>query len=222
MNDKLEKLLSIPKSLYVCLRLFPLKDAIKLPIIVRYNCHLLSLKGLINIKGKSKTAMLKLGFGHVGIFDKKYERTVLQIDGRIELKGNASFGHGSRICVTRNGCLTIGDNFCNTAMMTIVCDKQICIGNRVLVSWNTLIMDTDWHIMKDTETNKSYAYCKPINIGDDVWLCTRSVILKGSEIANGCIVGAGSIVTKRFNTPNTLIAGNPAEERRHHITRHIE
>lgn len=37
-------------------------------------------------------------------------------------------------------------------------------------------------------------------------------ILKGVELANGCIVGAGSVVTRKDLTPNTIIVGNPARE----------
>lgn len=41
MNKILEHILSIPKSFYVSLKYFPLKDAVKLPIMVRYNTAIL-------------------------------------------------------------------------------------------------------------------------------------------------------------------------------------
>lgn len=37
------------------------------------------------------------------------------------------------------------------------------------------------------------------------------MILKGTHIATGCIIGANSVVTKRFDTTYTMIAGNPAK-----------
>lgn len=46
----IETLLSLPKSIYVSLRLFPFREAIKLPIMVRYNTSILSLDGLIKVK----------------------------------------------------------------------------------------------------------------------------------------------------------------------------
>ena len=221
-TKRIEQILSIPKSLYVCLRLFHFMDAIKMPILVRYNCKLQSLKGRIKVMGGVKPAMLKVGFGCVGIYDKKYERSILQIDGCIVLRGKATFGHGSRICVTSNGTLSIGDNFNNTAMTAIVCDNNITFGDNVLVSWDTLVMDTDWHAMQRTDTGEIFGCSKPIIIGNNVWLCTRCIILKGGEIADGCIVGASSVVSKHFMTPNTIIVGNPAVEKRHGITRYIE
>ena len=49
MIQNLEYLLSLPKSIYVCFRLFQFKDALKLPMLVRYNCRLYSLKGTVDI-----------------------------------------------------------------------------------------------------------------------------------------------------------------------------
>lgn len=50
---------------------------------------------------------------------------------------------------------------------------------------------------------------KPVTIGNDVWIGARVTILPGVKIGNGCIIGAGSVVTK--NLPDFAIGGgNPA------------
>ena len=52
MNKIVEYLFSVPKSFYVSLKYFSLKDAIRLPILVRYNTLLLELKGnIVNVGG---------------------------------------------------------------------------------------------------------------------------------------------------------------------------
>lgn len=218
MNQIIEKLLSIPKSLYVNFKLMPFKMVYKLPIIVRYNCKIVSLKGKVKINSKVKTAMFQIGFGNVGVFDKTYQRSIIEIDGIIEIKGSSNFGHGSRICVTKNGKVTIGNNFVNTAMMTLISDDRIEFGENVTTSWNTLVMDTDWHAVRNTVTNEIRPFKKSIMIGNNVWLCTRCVILKGSKIPNGSIVGANAVVNGQFEKDNTLIAGNPAKECKNNIT----
>ncbi|MEI7911053.1 MAG: acyltransferase [Verrucomicrobiota bacterium] len=38
--------------------------------------------------------------------------------------------------------------------------------------------------------------CKPITIGDGVWIATHVVVLAGVTIGEGAIIGAGSVVTK--------------------------
>lgn len=220
MNNTLEKIISLPKSLYINLRLLSFKDAIKIPFLVRYNTKIVSLKGKIKIKDDVRFNMLKLGFGEVGIYDNKYERSIIQIGGILEIEGNANFGQGGRICITKNGYLKIGENFVNTAMGTIVCDKEIIIGNNVATSWYSLIMDTDWHKTINTITQEVKEEKRPINIGNNVWIGTRATILKGSEIADGCIIGANAMVSGKFNLKNSCIAGNPAKIIKENITKY--
>lgn len=212
-----EIILSIPKSLYVCFRLLPFSQAIRLPILVRYNCNLISLRGKVTLNDV-KTGIFKIGFGKVGVFDKRYNRSILQIRGHIILEGKASFGQGARICVNDGGILKIGHRFNNTAEMTIVCYEKISIGDDVLTSWNTLVMDTDFHPTINLKTNQICHFQSPICIGNNVWIATRAVILKGSIIPNGCIIGANSLINKKFEEENCLIAGNPAYIRKNNIT----
>lgn len=51
---------------------------------------------------------------------------------------------------------------------------------------------------------------KPVIISDDVWIGRRVIILPGVNIGKGCVIGAGSIVTKSF-PPYSVIGGNPAK-----------
>lgn len=203
----LEYILSIPKSLYVSLVYVRSLAAFRLPIIVRYNTIIRQCKGTVSIAPKCR---LKFGFGNVGIYDKKYQRSIWEVAGSINIRGNCSFGHGSRLCVTSNGVLDIGADFVNSAMMTIVCSTNIVFGRQVLTSWETFVMDTDWHYTCSPETNEIYPSQKPIVIGDNVWMGFRSIILKGSGIPNGCIVGANALVSGVFDNENCVIAGNPA------------
>ena len=221
MKLSFEILLSIPKSFYVSLRLFPLKEALKLPVLCRYNAKCLSLKGEVLMDSVSvKPFMLRVGWGKVGIFDKKYSRSILQIDGTIHLDGAGRyyFGQGSRLCVGKDAHLYIGEDFCNSAEMTIVCMHEMHIGRHVFTSWNTLLMDTDFHATRDTLTNEIYPVQSSVFIGNNVWICTRAVVLKGAELPDGCIVGANAVITKKYKTENCLIAGNPATIKKEHIT----
>jgi maltose O-acetyltransferase len=53
------------------------------------------------------------------------------------------------------------------------------------------------------------ATAAPIRIGNGCWIGARCTILGGVEIGDGCIVAAGSVVTKTL-PPNSLVAGVPA------------
>lgn len=51
---------------------------------------------------------------------------------------------------------------------------------------------------------------KGINIGDNCWIGSKVTFTDGSSIGNRCVVGAGSVVTKKF-PDNVLIVGSPAK-----------
>ena len=55
--------------------------------------------------------------------------------------------------------------------------------------------------------NVEYA---PVEIGNDVWIGSRVIILPGLKIGEGSIIGAGSVVTKDV-MPYSIVAGNPAK-----------
>ncbi|MCL1938791.1 MAG: acyltransferase [Candidatus Azobacteroides sp.] len=213
MNRKIEYFFSFPKSLYFNLKYFPIRIAFRFPVFISYHTHLLALKGYVILSNsdKIKTGQIKIGFGQVGVYDKKYSRSVVELYGRIVFEGIADFGHGTKIVVGENGYLTIGNGFSNTAEIKIICFDKVTIGTNVITSWEVLIMDTDFHAIQDTVTNELSPYHSPILIDDNVWIGTKALILKGSNIPKGCIIGASALVNKKFTEDNCLIAGNPAK-----------
>ena len=69
----------------------------------------------------------------------------------------------------------------------------------------------DGHTIINTETGERILSTGNVTVGDRVWIGMQSIILKNAQIANDTIVGAGSIVTKKFDKTNVAIAGNPAK-----------
>lgn len=51
-----------------------------------------------------------------------------------------------------------------------------------------------------------------IEISNNCFVGNSCIILPGVFLAEGIIVGAGSVVTKSFKEPNIIIAGNPAKK----------
>lgn len=51
----------------------------------------------------------------------------------------------------------------------------------------------------------------PVSIGKNCFIGMNVIILPGVAIADGCIVGAGSVVAKSVTEPYCVVAGNPAK-----------
>lgn len=84
---------------------------------------------------------------------------------------------------------------------TIYAREEITLGNHVLVGANTKIIINDFH-PTDVEARNSNDFsrlkCRPVHIGDNVFIGCNCLILKGTEIGNNSIVGAGSVVCGKF------------------------
>ena len=196
------------KSLYFNLKYLPLKDAIKFPFLISKNVFFLETNGTIKIDATIKTGMIQIGYGEVGIFDMERSRSIWQVSGKVTFKGNANIGHGTKISVGENAHLELGDKFTVTAESEIVAQKNIKFGDNVLISWDCLIMDTDFHKIYD-RSGEVINSPEPIIIGQKVWIGCRNVILKGSKISEGSIIGANSFLSKDISSQSGIFAGNP-------------
>lgn len=90
-------------------------------------------------------------------------------------------------------------------------NAKIIIGANCLISY-AVHLRTDMHNYEtaDILINKQGNTEKNIIIGNDVWLGYGVQILSGVHIADGCVIGAGSVVTKSTD-PYGVYAGVPAK-----------
>jgi acetyltransferase-like isoleucine patch superfamily enzyme len=51
-----------------------------------------------------------------------------------------------------------------------------------------------------------------VKIGNEVWVGENVYITKNASVADGCIIGVNSVVTKTFSQEQCVLAGNPAKE----------
>lgn len=95
--------------------------------------------------------------------------------------------------------------------------KNIKIGDECMFAREIMIRNNDGHIIFDKNTGELLNPPEDIVIGNNVWIGMRVMILKGSVIPDGSVVGAMSMVNKRFEEENILVAGSPAVKIRSNI-----
>lgn len=119
----------------------------------------------------------------------------------------------------------IGDNNCNIAFgkdnsvhgrngkivnIELYEETSVKVGNDCMFSNEIEIRPSDAHSIVDLNYNRMNK-AENIVIGNHVWICMRTMLLKGTQIGSNSVIGAGTICNKKFSQENVIIAGNPAK-----------
>jgi acetyltransferase-like isoleucine patch superfamily enzyme len=131
-------------------------------------------------------------------------RLVVRHGGRIEL-GHIQLYSGVRLECLTDGTLTIGNGTYLNHTTEIIAGGAVQIGRDCKIAWDVVIMDTDQH---DVSGGAGTGMCRPVTIGDRVWIGCRALVLKGVTIGDDAIIGAGAIVT--HDVPPGGLALGPA------------
>ncbi|MCB0496597.1 MAG: hypothetical protein KDC79_10725 [Cyclobacteriaceae bacterium] len=108
--------------------------------------------------------------------------------------------------------IIIGKNvaryFANSGGCYIQGINKVYIGDNTIFAPGVKIISANHSFNNYDEHDKEGV--KPVIIGKDCWIGANSIILPQVELGNNVIVGAGSVVTKSFDS-YSIIAGNPAK-----------
>lgn len=128
---------------------------------------------------------------------------------------------GALICHRRDSRIAIGARTSIGGATVIESLQSVTIGDDCLISHYVTIQDHDSHPL-DWEHRSSdvadwlaglkdwtHVEHADVIIARRCWIGTHCIILKGVHLGEGCVVGAGSVVTKSFPA-YSVIAGNPA------------
>lgn len=121
-------------------------------------------------------------------------------------------GRGTRIymkCIVVSPWnITIGDDTAINEFVMLDGRGGLTIGNNCSISINSIIFTASHHVNSD-----SFDYYKrSTSIGNGVWIGARAVIMAGTTLSNGVVIGANSTTTwnKKYKE-NGVYVGVPAE-----------
>jgi acetyltransferase-like isoleucine patch superfamily enzyme len=199
----------LPKSVLFNLRYLPLAQAIRLPVLVSHRLALFNFGGSVELRGPVRTGTVLLGFGANGGFDFRRERSVWQVAGDVVFEGSARLGNGFKLSIASSGRVVFGPEFILSAESQIICRESIAFGHGCLISWDVLVLDSDFHPIVG-EDGRVTPTQEPISFGDRVWIGARATVLKGVVLGDDVIVAAGAVVARSEPASNVVIGGNPA------------
>ncbi|WP_016991093.1 DapH/DapD/GlmU-related protein [Flavobacterium sp. ACAM 123] len=113
-------------------------------------------------------------------------------------------------------CIEIGENVQLNDYVHIGAVGSIKIGNNVLMASKIYISDHNHGSYDEGISDHPMSLpldrkpiCKPVVIGDNVWIGESVCVLPGVSIGEGCIIGALSVVTKSIPA-YSIAVGSPA------------
>ncbi len=149
-----------------------------------------------------------------------YQPVLFLGPGRIALGSNVEFGWPtsagfySGYChveaYTPESVIEIGDGAqLNNGAVVKSAGAGIRIGPRALIGSQVWIYDSDFHELDPRHRHDGSPATAPVDLGENVFIGDRVLILKGVTIGKDSVVGAGSVVTTSI-PEGVIAAGNPA------------
>lgn len=127
----------------------------------------------------------------------------ISIGAHTQFVGMIELGLGSHVAIGRNLTVT---KYCYISAAE---GSSVTIGDDCMFASLNEIRADDSHPIFDLSSGDRVNVSRPIVIGDHVWLAARAVVLSGSEIGNGSVLGHSAVLKGRVSE-NCIAAGNPA------------
>lgn len=202
-----------PAILYFNFKMLPFKQAIKLPFDFWGKVKFVNLSGKVILDTDDiRRGMICIGLNHSTLFP-SYTSTI-NFSGNIKFRGTANIGRGILIEINKNSTVSIGNNVEIGGLTKIMCQKKIIISDNISISWECQILDSDFHFIRDIETNKIKPRKMDVLIGNNVWLGNRVTINKGTVLPDFTIIASNSVCNKDYSkggNNHIIIAGTPAK-----------
>ena len=200
------------KTIYFNFKKFPFKTAKKLPVFFYGNIHFQSIKGEIIINGPIKTAMI--GYGqHFETSQKSKGIAEFALYGKLVFNGYSHFGKDVSLYIGKNAHCEFGFMSCLGSDVKVVCTNKVVIGDWSGIGYESQVIDTNSHPMKNTETGQYYPMIGEIHIGTHNAFSNRISIMPNTKTPDFCVIASNTLCNKDYTSlgSNILIGGIPAK-----------
>lgn len=178
------------------------------------------LSGILFNPGDPELKALKLRSHRLSAEYSRSDEAETEYRSRLLRQLLAAFGEGSFLqgpVFFHYGCHTrIGKRCFFNYNLTIQDDAPVTIGDdnnfgpnlTIVTPLHPMLPDERKQMLDGNGCPKRFCYAKPVRIGNDCWFGANVVVCPGVTIGDGCVIGAGSVVTRDV-PPLSFAAGNP-------------
>lgn len=118
----------------------------------------------------------------------------LEYGAQLELDKQVSYRKGMIINISNDAIVKVGKKTFFNNYCSINAHGEIIIGNDCLFGEGVKIYDHNHIFYTEIKTNEqSYSVGKVV-IGNNCWICSNVIILKGADIGNNCTISAGCVI----------------------------
>lgn len=115
---------------------------------------------------------------------------------------------GFSLVIEENAKVSLGKGVFFNNGCSVNCRQEISIGDDCLFGEGVKMYDHDHRFRNPDKPIASQGFkCSPIRIGNNVWVGSSTVILKGVTIGNNVIIGAGCVIDSDI-APMTIVKRN--------------
>ncbi|WP_310555423.1 transferase [Flavobacterium sp.] len=200
------------KTIYFNFKKFPLSIAVKLPVFFYGKVTFQSLKGEVIINAPIKRGMI--GYGQrFELFKKEKGVAEIFLHGKLVFNGNMHIGKDVSIYVGENAYCEFGYMSCLGSDVKIICINKIKIGDWARIGYESQIVDTNSHPMKNSLTGEDIPMTAPIHIGTHNSISNRVSIRLNTRTPDYCVIGSNTLCNKDYTNlgSNILLGGVPAK-----------
>ena len=117
-----------------------------------------------------------------------FSEITVEAKGKLQIGKMLKMRDGSKIRVRKGASCVIGNSVSLGSNTMIVCRNRVIIGDDVMFGPNVQLYDHDHDFRTDGGVKAGKYKVAPISIGNNVWIGSNVVILRGTTIGDGAVI----------------------------------
>ncbi len=166
-----------------------------------------------------------IGYGqHFETAEKSKGIAEFSLYGKLVFNGYSHFGKDVVLYIGENAQCEFGYMSCLGSDVKVVCVNKVVIGDWTGIGYESQILDTNSHPMKNSVTGEYYPMISEVYIGTHNAFSNRITVMPGTKTPDYCVVASNTLCNKDYTNlgSNILIGGIPARLLKNNYSRDWE